>query len=301
MKTMLVTGGTVFVSRYMAEYFVRRGWQVTVLNRNTRPQSDGVTLIEADRHELGDKLRGMHFDAVLDVTAYNAQDVNDLLDALGSCDDYVMISSSAVYPDTGAQPFAEASPTGENAVWGAYGTDKLAAEQALRSRVPQAYVLRPPYIYGPMNNVYREAFVFDCAMDGRVFCLPGEGGMQLQFFHVEDLCRFAEVLLEVHPAQRVYNVGNPETVSAREWAEMCYRAAGKKFRAVSVAESVPVRRYFCFHPYEYRLDVTLQQALMPDVMPLEDGLRQSFAWYAAHRGEVKAKDYARYIDEEILD
>ena len=99
MKTMLVTGGTVFVSRYMAEYFVRRGWQVTVLNRNTRPQSDGVTLIEADRHELGDKLRGMHFDAVLDVTAYTAQDVNDLLDALGSCDDYVMISSSAEQPE----------------------------------------------------------------------------------------------------------------------------------------------------------------------------------------------------------
>ncbi len=300
MKTMLVTGGTVFVSRYMAEYFVRRGWQVTVLNRNTRPQSDGVSLVEADRHALGDKLRSMHFDAVLDVTAYDAQDVNDLLDALVGFDDYVMISSSAVYPDTGVQPFSEASPTGENAVWGAYGTDKLAAEQALLTRVPQAYILRPPYIYGPMNNVYREAFVFDCAMDGRTFRLPGEGRMQLQFFHVEDLCRFTELLLETHPVQRVYNVGNPETVSVRQWAELCYRAAGKEFSAVSVPESVPVRKYFCFYPYEYCLNVAAQQALMPDLVPLEDGLRQSFAWYAAHRGEVRPKDYMRYIDEENL-
>lgn len=38
MKTMLVTGGTVFVSRYVAEYYVAQGYDVYVLNRNTRPQ-----------------------------------------------------------------------------------------------------------------------------------------------------------------------------------------------------------------------------------------------------------------------
>lgn len=45
MKKMLVTGGTVFVSRYVAEYFVKAGYDVFVLNRNTRQQSEGVTLI----------------------------------------------------------------------------------------------------------------------------------------------------------------------------------------------------------------------------------------------------------------
>lgn len=101
MKKLLVTGGTVFVSRYAAEYFVRRGWEVHVLNRGSRAQSEGVRLIRADRHDLGDVLKGMHFDAVLDVTAYNAQDVNDLLDGLDSCGAYILISSSAVYPETG--------------------------------------------------------------------------------------------------------------------------------------------------------------------------------------------------------
>ena len=85
MRRILVTGGTVFVSRYVSEYFADKGDAVYVLNRNHRPQPRGCTLIEADRHQLGDRLRQYVFDAVLDVTAYTGEDVSDLLDALGGC------------------------------------------------------------------------------------------------------------------------------------------------------------------------------------------------------------------------
>ena len=163
---ILVTGGTVFVSRYMAEYYSGKGHEVYVLNRNTRPQPPNTTLIQADRHDLGNILRPYSFDLVID-TAYTARDVNTLLDALSSVSDYILISSSVVYPETAPQPFAEESPTGPNRYWGKYGTDKIEAETALLKRVPGAYVLRPPYLYGHMNNVYREAFVFDCASLGR--------------------------------------------------------------------------------------------------------------------------------------
>ena len=37
MRKILITGGTVFVSRFMAQYYVNLGDQVYVLNRNTRP------------------------------------------------------------------------------------------------------------------------------------------------------------------------------------------------------------------------------------------------------------------------
>lgn len=82
---------------------------------------------------------------------------------------YVLLSSSAVYPETAFRPFAEETAPGPNRFWGGYGLGKIAAEQALHRRVPQAYILRPPYLYGPMNNLYREAFVFDCARLGRPF------------------------------------------------------------------------------------------------------------------------------------
>ena len=77
MRKLLITGGTVFVSKYAAGYFRDRGYDVSVLNRNSRPQVEGVKLIEADRHNIGDQLAGLSFDAVLDITAYDGQDISD--------------------------------------------------------------------------------------------------------------------------------------------------------------------------------------------------------------------------------
>ena len=53
---ILVTGGTVFASRFTAEYF-SKGNEVYVLNRGTHKQSKGVIHIIADRHALGDVLK----------------------------------------------------------------------------------------------------------------------------------------------------------------------------------------------------------------------------------------------------
>ena len=166
MKKVLVTGGIVFVSRYIAEHYVEKNYDVYVLNRNSREQSRGVKLIQADRNDIGGVLRHFHFDAVID-TAYTSDEVEKLLDALGSYEDYILISSGAVYSENTLQLFKEDSPLAFNKYCGKYGTDKIEAEAALLKRNPNAYILRPPYLYGQMNNVYREAYVFDCALAGR--------------------------------------------------------------------------------------------------------------------------------------
>jgi len=299
MRKILVTGGTVFVSKAVAEYFVKKGDAVTVLNRGSRAQVCGVELLKADRNQLGEVLKGKHFDAVLDVTAYNGDDVNHLLDSGVTFEDYVLISSSAVYPESGKQPFSETEPVGENQFWAAYGTGKIAAEKALLDRVPQAYCLRPPYLYGPYNNVYREAFVFDCAMEDRPFYLPKDGGMKLQFFHVVDLCRLIDRILETRPRQHILNVGNREQISVREWVELCYEIAGNKPEFVEVYQETQQRNYFSFYEYEYCLDVSRQAAILPETKKLTEGLTEAFAWYREHAGEVNKKPYFEYIDNVL--
>lgn len=298
MKKILVTGGTVFVSRYIAEYYVAKGYDVYVLNRNSKEQSKGVTLIEADRHDLGEILREYRFDTVID-TAYTSNDVEMLLNALGEYKDYVLISSSAVYPEYAPQPFKEDSTLAVNKYWGKYGTDKIEAEYALLKRNPNAYILRPPYLYGQMNNVYREAFVFDCALAGRKFYLPKDGEMKLQFFHIHDLCRFIDVLLEVRPSQRIFNVGNRDAISVREWVELCYNAAGKQAAFVNVLQDVEQRNYFSFYAYEYYLDVSSQYELMGDVKSLEQGLKESYNWYVKNMDKVSKKPFIAYIDNNL--
>ncbi len=296
---ILITGGTVFASRFAAEYFTVKGHRVYVLNRGSRPQPEGVTPILADRHTLGDALRGIHFDAVLDITAYTAGDVNALLDRLRSFDDYILVSSSAVYPEHNPQPFTEDQICGPNVHWGAYGTNKLAAEAALLSRVPSAYILRPPYLYGPMENLYRSPYVFECVESGRPFPLP-EHDIGLQFFHVEDLCRFMEILLRQHPAEHIFNVGNPEPVSISQWVRLCHEAVGVPLRTVTVGENHPRWAYFPFRDYEYTLDVSRQTALLPDTKPLAEGLREEYDWFRAHREDVGRKEYLRYMDEHLM-
>lgn len=301
MRKILVTGGTVFVSRYVAQYFADKGNQVYVLNRNHRPQPRGTILIEADRYQLGETLRQYAFDAVVDVTAYTGRDVSDLLDALRDTGEYnkeyILVSSSAVYPETAPQPFVEKQQTGSNKYWGIYGTNKIAAEEELSKRVSGAYILRPPYLYGPMNNVYREAFAFECADQNRRFYLPRKGEMKLQFFHVRDLCRCIEAILDKHPANHIFNVGNEKSVSVREWVELCYRAAGRTAEYAEVHQDINQREYFSFYDYEYQLDVSRQKELIEDTIPLEEGLKEAYLWYCGHKGEVNRKGYIEYTDQ----
>lgn len=298
MKKMLITGGTVFVSRYAAEYFSKQ-YDVYVLNRNTKPQCSGVTLLEADRHDLSGKLRNFHFDVVLDITAYNKQDIEDLLNGLGSFDDYIFISSSAVYPETNPQPFAEEGNTSVNQYWGGYGTNKIEAEKVLLSRVPKAYILRPPYLYGPMNNVYREAFVFDCARQAMPFYLPGKGSMKLQFFHIRDLCRFIEIILLEHPEQHTFNVGNAESVSIKQWATICYEAAKCSVSFVEVSKKIEQRQYFPFYDYEYALDVSKMKMYMKDTIDLRQGIQECYDWYIKNENMVIKKPYLSFIEQNL--
>lgn len=299
MKNILVTGGTNFVSRYVAEYFVRKGNRVWVLNRGTRPQSEGVTLIKGDRNALGDTLKDHSFDAVLDITCYTREHAENLVNALGNFKDYIFISSSAVYPETNPLPFSEDQPCGPNSTWGPYGTNKLAAEQYLTEHVPQAYILRPPYLYGPGENVYRAPFVFECAEQGRPFYLPKDGSMGLQFFHVEDLCRFIRILLEQHPEEHIFNVGNPESVSISDWVKLCYGAVGASLRTISVGPEHPLRSYFPFHDYEYSLEVSRQMELMPQLKPLAEGIAEEYAHFRDHREAVNRKPLFDYMDKNF--
>ena len=215
---------------------------------------------------------------------------------LGTFGCYILVSSSAVYPETLPQPFKEDGSIGVNSIWGKYGTDKIAAEQALRSRVPDAYILRPPYLCGPMNNLHREAFVFECAEQGRSFYLPKDGSMKLQFFHIGDMCRFMELLIEKKPKKHIFNVGYPAAVTVKEWVNLCYETVGEIPVFNQVYDDIPQRSYFPFYDYEYTLDVAEMLELMPVLTPLSRSLTESYEWFRKNRGLIIRKPLMEFLD-----
>lgn len=309
MRKILVTGGTLFVSRYIAEYYANFVPEyycedecgVYVMNRNTHEQVKGVTLIECDKNNIGDKLTGYNFDLVIAVNIYTKNEMKNLIDSLDQIKDFVFISSSAVYPETLPQPFKEEMETGPNSIWGDYGINKAEAEQYLIEHVPQAYILRPPYLYGKMNNVYREAFVFDCALVERPFFIPNDGSMKLQFFHVRDLCRFIEILMRLHPEENIFNVGNPKVDDINSFVKACYKAVGSDLKINNVGTEHAQRSYFPFHDYSYELDVSKMSELMPDTMSLYEGIKDSYKWYKNNSGAIYKKPYMEYIDNNIYE
>ena len=216
-------------------------------------------------------------------------------------DNYIFISSSAVYPETNIQPFNEEQACGQNSVWGDYGINKLMAEQYLINHCPDVYILRPPYFYGMYENLYREAFPFDCAELDRKFYIPQKGDMKLQFFNVSDLCRFIEIIIEKQPKNHIYNVGNKNAVTIKEWVELCYKAVGKVPEFIEVDKSILQRDYFCFYDYEYILDVSRQNELMPTTVPLEKGLKEEYEWYKNNHNSIyNRKSYIEFIDKNLV-
>ena len=307
MKNILITGGTIFVSKCVAQYFASKKfnseYQVYVLNRNNHPQVDNVVLINSSRKTLAKKLEQFNFDIIIDITSYTKDDVKSILDSLGNSKEkvekYILLSSSAVYPETLDLPFKENANLGKNIFWNDYGLNKIEAEKYLQENFSNYYILRPPYLYGQENNVYREAFVFDCAEQNRKFYLPQDGKMKLQFFYIGDLCKVIENILIKSPKEKIFNVGNEEIISILDWVKLCYQIVGMNLEVINVSKNIPQRNYFCFYDYEYYLDVTKQKSILENTTPLKIGLQKSYEWYKNNKDKVNKKNYFEFIDKEL--
>jgi dTDP-glucose 4,6-dehydratase len=308
MKNILVTGGTIFVSKFVAQYFSSKKfcdeYQVYVLNRNNHLQVENVILINSSRQNLRSKLEQFNFDIIIDITSYTKEDVKSILDSLGSSKEkiekYILLSSSAVYPETLNLPFKETDEVGKNIFWKDYGINKIEAEKYLQENFSNYFILRPPYLYGPENNVYREAFVFDCAENDRKFFIPENENMKLQFFYIEDLYKVIENILIKNPSQKIFNLGNEKTISILDWVKLCYQVVGKNLEVVSVSKNISQRNYFCFYDYEYYLDVTKQKSILENTTSLKDGLEKSYQWYKNNKEKVNRKNYFEFIDNELI-
>ena len=68
MKCILITGGTIFVSKYVAKYFQSNNYEVYVLNSGTKEQIKNIKLICADRNNLKGHLKQYSFDAIINLS-----------------------------------------------------------------------------------------------------------------------------------------------------------------------------------------------------------------------------------------
>lgn len=251
-RRLLVIGGTQFIGRLLVSDLVRAGHEVYVLHRRPRnPFGRCVHNLVADRNDAASVRKAVgaiRFDAVFDnaydwehgTTGAQVEATAQIFD--GKVGRYVFMSSVAAYGDGLNHHEGDALAPDDHP--NAYARDKAMSERALfrmhqRTGFPIA-TLRPPFVYGPGNPFYREAFFWDRFRVGRPVIVPSEGHRLMQFVYVNDLVELAIRVMEQRNAVgHAFNTANPRALAQHEVVHELAKAAGvKEPRLVSIPREV---------------------------------------------------------------
>lgn len=195
---LLILGGTVFLSKKVAEFAVERGHQVTVVSRGVSGSPPaGVEHVIADRDDPAGLvgLAGRVFDAVVDVARLPGQVKYALETLADTTGNWIFVSSASAYADN-ATPgqTAQTAPTLEPIAQDSldpdiekYGASKVTCENIILSYKPQAMVIRAGLIVGDGDPGYRFGYWPDRIADGGEILAPGSPEDKVQYVDVADL------------------------------------------------------------------------------------------------------------------
>jgi nucleoside-diphosphate-sugar epimerase len=313
---VLVIGGTLFIGKSLVKRLLAADHEVTILHRRTEhPFGRRVRNAVADRNDAAsilEALSGMRFDAVYDI-AYDwergttAHQVEATAKAIpGDLTRYIFMSSVAAYGD--GLNHAEDDPLASEMHANDYVRNKAGSERALfrmyhESRFP-VVTMRPPFVYGPENPFYREAFFWDRLRLNRTIIIPGDGNRLMQFVYVNDLVEACFNALEKHTAPgRAFNVADDKPLTQVEVVNEFARVPGKPAAIVRVPRELIVRnggnayteplyfgQYYDLPPITEAVG-RVRRVLNVTMTPFAAGLKETYKWYLKH-AEQRTIDFS---------
>jgi 2'-hydroxyisoflavone reductase len=223
---ILILGGTVFLGRYVVAEALTRGHDVTVFTRGVHPVPEGVEHRVGDRAGDVSALERGEWDAVVDTSGFEAENVGRLAELLADrVGHYVFVSSCNVYPAWPKEAVDEDSPVWESG--DDYGAQKALSERALQTALPgRVATVRAGLICGPHDNVFRLPWwVRRIARGGRVPA-PGAPGQFVQLVDVRDLAAFTLDLGERNVAGAFNGTAPPGQQTMGEVLDAAVAATG---------------------------------------------------------------------------
>jgi UDP-glucose 4-epimerase len=319
---VLVTGGAGFIGSHVADRFLERGDRVVVLDNLSSGRREnipsGAEFVEAD---IGsDDAARLIGDGAFDVVAHLAAQIDvrrsvddpvfdarvnivgtlNLAEAVrsstGARRTRVVFASTggALYGDFVTPPNAEHMPKDPDSP---YGIAKLSVEHYLayygRVHGMNTVVLRFGNVYGPRQDPHGEAGVVAifCGrlLDGRPLTVFGDGRQTRDYIYVGDVATafLTAADASLGPPERLdaraFNVGTGVETSVVDLADMLRRAAGSD----APMQFAPKR------PGELARSVLAPQKAASVLgwrasVPLERGLAETYAWFAARRAAPAA-------------
>jgi nucleoside-diphosphate-sugar epimerase len=190
-----------------------------------------------------------------------------------------------------------------------YLYDKIRVEKTyMENSELSATILRLPMVYGPGDNRQHRLFNYLKRMDdNRPAIILPEGLAEWRWTkgYVENVA--AAIVMAIgdeRAAGRIYNVGEPVTLTEEEWIIAIARLAGWRGRIVEVPEDhLPAGYSWGINP-EHRLVVDsscIRQELgYIEPVSFEEGLRRTIAWERANPPEKIDPKLFDYSAEDAL-
>jgi dTDP-glucose 4,6-dehydratase len=309
---ILITGGAGFIGSHLCERFLAAGHEVIAMDNLVTGSLENIAHLmshERFRFVLHDVTRYIHVDGPLDAILHLASlpspvdylekpiqtlkvgalgTHNALGLALAKRAVFLLASTSEVYGDPQVHPQPETywgnvNPVGPR---GVYDESKRFAE-ALTIAYHRAHgistrIARIFNTYGPrmrlndgrvVPNFIRQALL------GEPLTVYDDGQRTRSFCYISDMVEGLTRLLFSDYTGPV-NLGNPQEMTILQFARLILELSGSRSRIEFV---VPTDERTRDDPHVRQPDITLARHILgwEPVVPLEEGLRQTIAWFRA--------------------
>ncbi|HEY0259923.1 MAG TPA: SDR family oxidoreductase [Lacisediminihabitans sp.] len=303
-KNILFIGGTGTISSESVALAVRRGYDVTVLNRGAttlRPVPEGAETLVADIRDpdsVRTALDGRDFDVVVDVVAFTPEHVQTDIDFFsGRTGQYVFISSASAYQKpVGRLPIVESSPL-RNPYW-QYSRNKIAGEELLvaayREKGFPATIVRPSHTYDATNIPVNGGWTtIDRMRRGEPVVVHGDGTSLWVLTHSRDFAKaFVGLLGNPQAIGDSFHITSDEVLTWDQITTLMADAAGVEAKivhvtseAINAADPEMGAGHLGDRTHSVIFDNSKIKALVPDYVAttrFADGAREIVDWYDAH-------------------
>ena len=249
MKALLI-GGTGTISTEISRLCVRKGWDLTLLNRGRTNGlfPEGAKLLKADMADedgVRAALEGTHWDVVADFIAFTPEQAErDIRLFEGKTDQYMFISSASAYQKPLSSPWITEGTPLHNPYW-EYSRNKAKCERILRDAYDQrgfpVTIIRPSHTYCersvPMalhgNKGSFQVLERICA--GKRIIIPGDGTTLWTLTHSRDFAVAFEGLMgNIHALGETFHITGDESLTWNQIHEIVGAALGKEVQAVHI-------------------------------------------------------------------
>lgn len=309
---LLVLGATGLVGRHVVESALAAGMQPTLLDRGLSAPGlfPELERLRGDRREAPALLRGRSFDAVVDLSGFDADGVETVTTMLaGRAELYAFVSSVSSYARLdggGTTESAALAETGDD-----YGARKAAAERALAEswRGP-TLVVRPGVLTGPGDRSGRAAYwPLRLARGGDVLA-PGPPERPLQLLDARDLAAWLVRAVQERLTGTFNAIGPAEPLTFERFLELAREPAATDARLVWADEEflleqgvLPGQLPLWMGP-QWRgfMEVDGGRAHLAGLRPrpLEETLRDVLRWSREHPDDLEPRGVDRRREAELI-